>query len=344
MNRRRYATLDALRGVAAVSVVLYHCHTILQCGNIFPRGYLAVDFFFMLSGFVLSHAYERKLLGETALPAFLARRAARLVPISAAGVLIGALYLFVHSKLNPGASDPTGLVVLGVALNLLLLPVFWRSRNTEWKLFVGDSPLWSLFLEFIANAFWASCLVRLPTRWLAVFCAGAFVALAACVMRYGSADIGWEWPSFVGGLARVLFGFTVGCLAYRLEPRWRLPRLVALLSPVMLVAALAVRLPIAWWDVFVIAMVMPFVLLAGASATGEPPRLAILLGEISYPLYATHGPLLEMVGDIVRARRPSLLGHNILFAAIVPALFVGWLAFKLIDETVRRRLARPARA
>ena len=122
---QRYATLDGLRGVAAAFVVCYHTQIFRGCSAIAPHGYLAVDFFFLLSGFVIASAYEKKLEAGFTVPEFFKHRVIRLYPVALAGVLLGALRLLAQYTIHPFGSEPAPWV----ALAILLLPERLRRRR-----------------------------------------------------------------------------------------------------------------------------------------------------------------------------------------------------------------------
>ena len=175
----RYRLLDELRGVAAVAVLVFHIATRGGGPELLPNGYLAVDFFFMLSGFVIAEAYERRLLAGMTLWAFAARRLVRMAPVAMLGALLGGAYLLARHAVAPDRSDPLGGLMAANALNLLVLPKLWHGRATGWELFPANGPLWSLFFEIAINFLWATAIAGRSTRVLALLVIGSGGALVA---------------------------------------------------------------------------------------------------------------------------------------------------------------------
>lgn len=150
----RYATLDGLRGVAAVLVLCYHTHAFQGSAAIAPHGYLAVDFFFMLSGFVIASAYQEKLRAGLPVVDFFRLRMIRLYPVALAGILLGAVKLVSQYAINPAHSEPAQWIALAVFLNALVLPVVSETHFSG-ALFPTDGPVWSLFYELLVNVGWS---------------------------------------------------------------------------------------------------------------------------------------------------------------------------------------------
>lgn len=345
----RYALLDEMRGIAALAVCLFHIGTRAGGVQLFPNGYLAVDFFFMLSGFVLAEAYEVRLGGAGHAAAgpmdwggFARRRMVRMAPVAVLGAGVGGLYLVARCLAAPDRSDPLDQVLLGNALNLLVLPKLWHGVATGWELFPANGPLWSLFFEILANLAWAAFLVRRSTAILALGVAVSGALLVLCAMRHGTLDLGWQASSLDGGLARVCFGFGCGLLLHRL--RASLPSMVALAAPVAalaLVYAMALpvqRLP---WTLFLAMVFLPCVLVV-AVAAGRHRAVpgGAWLGRVSYPLYGIHVPLLAIAsGAAKRAMHGAPLGAWGLLL-VPPLLLAAWLVLTRLDEPCRAALGR----
>ena len=300
---RPFLTLDALRGIAALGVMGYH-----QPGWL-PGGYLAVDLFFILSGFVIAHAYHRQMAAGMGPRAFLWRRAVRLWPCLALGAMLG---MVLHG---------------GHAGALLLLPD-WRGTG----LFPANPPLWSLLLEAFAYAAFACGGWRLGPRALGVIAGACALGLAWLVLGISAPlqDAGAFWHSLGGGLLRLGFGFSAGMWlwhAWHARPRTRRS------SPLgwLLLAGLALPLALIPAQAGGLALLAAFVLfpaLVWLALCWELPqaRVAGWLGALSYPLYCIHMPLLAWAK-----------GNAMAVVAMLLAL--PWLALAL-----ERWLERPARA
>ena len=209
---RAYHTLDALRGIAALCVLLFHAAFFLRLATP-AEGYLAVDLFFVMSGFIIAHRYDGDLAQGMRVRRFLRIRLVRLYPLFALGTLLGALPAL--AALAGGHAD--GLHE-GLAASLPLALVMLPSRLAMPDLTVAY-PLnyvsWSLALELIVNVAFAASFKVWTTRRLAWLVAASFVGVALAAWRFGSLNIGWDWGNAIGGVPRILFGFALGVLLQR---------------------------------------------------------------------------------------------------------------------------------
>lgn len=267
--------LDALRGVAALLVLSFHAREVVRIN---PHGYLAVDLFFVLSGFVLSHAYGAKLREGMGMGRFAVLRMIRLYPLYLAGACFG-LWL-------DGGTLPTFVGIPALA--------------SPHDLYPGNNPLWSLVAEVLASL----AFVRL-VRWRSPLLIGAAVALGLLFLKVmlvaGHANLGSNWPTAIAILPRTGFSFIVGILLYRLFQRrgkerppsvmsWTLPLLFAGLT------FLPDDMPLV--DIVVVFAVIPALVYAGATYPVAFPRVAVWLGLVSYPVYASHAPLLHVASGM----------------------------------------------
>ena len=287
---------DALRGLAAVGVMLFHL-TNIEKRQIVPGGYLAVDFFFLLSGFVLWNAYGDRLRNGLSAGSFIALRLRRLYPLFAMGLLLGIARAIGGMHLGDPRAPTVPALMREALASALLLP----SAIDAQSVFPLDNPAWSLSLEVFVNIAFCVWIVKASRQRLAQTCVAAAVVLALVAHHYGSLDIGWRVESYAGGVARCAFSFTLGVAMARfglhLRPR---PDAELALSAGLLVAFTALlvvdpghawRLP---FDILCVLFLFPLILAlaAGARMTGLPADAAKAAGTISYPLYATHYPLI----------------------------------------------------
>ena len=266
--------LDALRGIAALAVVLLH---VSGSPSIFDRGYLAVDFFYVLSGFVLTAVFERPGTSDGAI--LLLRRIARLWPMMAAGTLLSIVISIISGQ-------PVTLTV--VACGLLFLPIFLPGH----PVFPLNDPQWSLLAELLANVAHVVALRRLPVRWLALIAIAAWCALNVVASIYGELTQGPFGETWAIGLLRIAFGYTAGVILARTRQSWwhgfgaRLPWCVAPLALLLALFGPAfVGVPARLADPFV---VLAFVPVVAAGARAQPPgalcRGAAQIGQLSFPL------------------------------------------------------------
>lgn len=218
----RYDVLDGMRGIAALCVMIYHLSQLARTRLIFGSASLAVDFFFILSGFVIAHSYGKRLREGGSVSEYLSKRYIRLYPMFAAGILLGGstLFLFRRAGLAEGSS---GEILGGLAYNLAFLPyinVLWIRGVTKGAIFPANPPAWSLFFEVIAS--YAFILLskanvrRLVQIVAASFAATVLSSLVLTLAKNGFFDMamGWGLENIWGGFPRVLFGFTLGVLIH----------------------------------------------------------------------------------------------------------------------------------
>lgn len=338
----RYRLLDEMRGVAALAVLVFHIGTRGGGPLILPNGFLAVDFFFMLSGFVIAEAYEARLAKGLSFADFALRRLVRMAPVAMLGALAGGAYLVARAFAAPGRSDPLIEVIGANLLNLLILPKLWHGRATGWEMFPANGPLWSLFFEIAVNLFWAAFLAGRSTRLLCSLVIASAGLLIALGLRFGSLDLGWETLSLAGGVARVGFGFGTGLLLHRIRgfpPQ--MGRGSAALALAALVYFLALPLAVLGWQLLIVLVCMPAVLLV-AMAAGREAVLpgGALLGRLSYPLYGTHVPLLALCAGGLKYAGAGAGSHWATLLLVLPLIGAAWAVLVWFDEPLRNWLAR----
>src|SRR5260370_29319356 len=278
--RRRYATLDGMRGVAALFVVMRHFSELRGAPET-VFSYLAVDVFFLLSGFVLSLSYAGRFARGMTAGEFLILRAVRLLPLYLFGITL-ALAFALRDAI--GGVIPPGLFAawLGTAPFMLPSPSWERSP----ALFPIMPPAWSLFFEFyVANILFAALRGRPAAPLLAGLVAGSALLLAAADFGFGSLDIGQTWPTLAGGVPRVCFSFFGGMLLQQLHqrhpPRLKLPSwiILAALAPVLSppLQGMAGRL----YEAACVFAVFPALVFWGAEAIERQPRGGVVLGDVS---------------------------------------------------------------
>lgn len=309
-DNRRFATLDALRGVAAILVMVFHA------GKRSPvevsGGYLAVDLFFALSGFIIALAYERRLRDGLGLLRFTRNRLTRIYPMYLAGLLLG-------STLYGWSVSP-----------FVLLPDLSST-----KLLPANVPMWSLLTELLVNVAFALLAIRLGWRGLLCILVLSGGALASFIVEDGDANSGAFWKDAGIGLVRTVFSFTLGVALYRLRDRLKPARretwLAWLLLPAL--AALLVFAPAgrAGWDILCIFALMPALLWLGTLWELPRARLGEVLGDISFPLYCLHGPIVLILfehGDETQ-----------MVASFAGLIVAAWAIDRWVDRPVRARLS-----
>jgi peptidoglycan/LPS O-acetylase OafA/YrhL len=328
MTSRRYATLDGLRGVAALAVVMLHIeHPSFRMP---VATYTAVDLFFLISGFVIAQAYEGRIARFGVL-AFLRARLVRLYPMLLIGLLILPAYL-VAVFVRYGLSPATPWQVLGsLGASLLFLPSRLPASSL-WDagmLFPLDGPVWSLMLEMGVNLAYALLLLWLSRRALAFIVLVSGAVLVAAQLHLGGVDLGWGWPNAWGGAPRATFSFFLGVLIFRLK----IPR--PTLAPWLIVAAV----PALFCAPPILAVLVgfPLVLIAATGPDTQGSGGMTVMGALSYPLYVIHLPLLYWIRWLLPLRWPKRSPIPASLALVVACAFG---VLKLWDEPVRRWLSR----
>lgn len=343
-ERDRFVVLDGMRGLAALAVITDHVPSEIM-RTLLPGRYLAVDFFFILSGFVLAHVYAERLARGMSLSSFMRVRAIRLYPLYLAAVLISfAMSVIVATK----GWEPYALsqVFTSLAFALVLVPCppglsLWP--NAPFPL-VG--PSWSLFFELVINAVYG-LVGRIITP---AVCLG-FMSVGAAGLGVAAVN-GWDvsghaWSNILGGLLRVSFGFFAGVLLYKMRDRWTAPALPVWAAFAILFAAMAMPAPAAlrpWWDLFAtIAIFPPLVAMsANARVKGVQLELCAFVGMVSYGVYILHVPLFAWVRLALQHFGVFDQMPGVALVAFMAVVAVGVTAVLhvLYDVPVRRFLSR----
>ena len=346
MTMRRFETFDVLRGVAALAVIFFHLGQLSLGKQIFPRGYLAVDLFFMLSGFVVGHSYESALRAGMPWRTFAVKRLIRLYPLALLGAIVGLGVLVTKWHWYPLHVETLPNILVSGLLNSFMLPTLFGGEASRHVLFPGNPPLWSLFFEMVINLSWAWAGVRMRTWTLTIFVIVSGGIMTLLAMHFQTLNMGFDVATFAGGLARVCFGFPLGVLIFRLHGKFRLPASPLMPGLLVLVLCAVFALPPVTqqpdspvWDIAFVLMVLPAItaIASGPSACG---RIGEWLGLTSYPLYALHYPILVVMAGGAKFGLQRLNVHVTSAISISAVLLLACAALYLYDEPLRRRLSR----
>jgi peptidoglycan/LPS O-acetylase OafA/YrhL len=344
---REIRALTALRGLAAMAVVLQHfsataqSHAAVTIPSLVPHGYMAVDLFFVLSGFIMAYTYADDFAarGVRAFPAFLLKRVARIVPLNTVAVLLVVLAGGVTAQVfGRNIIHDSDSIVYDTLCNLLMLQGLGIGTNL-------NGPSWSISTEFAAYFLFPVLLAfvvggRRPVALAVV--AVCCVVLAATAAQHPR--LGLDTVSITGGLVRCITQFIIGIGVYRLlgNPVWA-RRLstdrVAASAILWVAAALLLRVDL------LAALGFPVLIAALAGNQGRIARaiaspLPYFLGVISFSIYLLHNLLRPLELEWLRALHPAALG-------LVPALGVAllgglsvipfaWLAYVAVERPGRR--------
>ena len=374
-TKPHFILLDGLRGVAAILVLFYHIFEGLAFAEdtngagsglitTLNHGHIAVDFFFILSGFVISYAYDDRWTKMSTWQ-FFKRRLVRLHPMLVMGAVIGVLaFAFVgFEKWADKGVTPFGWVMVAMLLTMFMVPAVpgasYEVRGNN-EMFPLNGPTWSLFFEYVGNILYALVIRRLSTKILTILavvlgCLHAWFFVGD-VSGYGMVGVGWtiDEVNFWGGLVRMLFPFTMGMLLARtFKPRkvkgafWKCSLMLIVLFAVPYIAPFEnSRISLnSLYEVVCIALVFPFIVWLGAcGGTGSffTSKVSKVLGDLSYPLYIVHYPIMYIFYAWLIEKKVYTLNECLGVAAlvVVSSIVLALLCLKLYDEPVRRWLTR----
>ena len=362
-SKPHYDILDGLRGVAALLVIWYHVFEAFATSPLdqgFNHGYLAVDFFFVLSGFVVGYAYDDRWK-RMRMRDFFKRRLIRLHPMVVMGALLGVVTFVVQGCVKwDGTPVPFSHVMLAMLLGLFLIPALPGSApevRGNGEMFPLNGPSWSLFFEYIGNLLYALFLHRLSTRALAVLVAVAGAGLASFALfnlsGFGHLGVGWSLLDYnlPGGLLRMTFSFSAGLLMSRVfrpvhirGTFWWCSLGVAVLLCIPHLGADGTLWHNGLYDSLCTLFFFPLLVWLGASGrTTDRGSTCIckFLGDISYPLYIIHYPFMYLFYAWVWREGLSFSqAWPVAVAVFVGSILLAWLCLKLYDGPVRRWLSR----
>jgi peptidoglycan/LPS O-acetylase OafA/YrhL len=336
MKANRFVVLDGLRGIAALVVLFYH---LVQQHDLtaFPFANLAVDFFYMLSGFVVAFAYERRLQsGAMGFLAFARVRIVRLYPLillaTSAGIALGLLAAAVKHDVT------FEQIMLAGTLGLLLLPSYvFPQWDTAYPFNMAS---WSLTFELFVNALYGAIAPRLTNRRLIQLTACSAVVLVWVALMNHGVSGGYNQANFAYGFGRVLFPFFAGVMLYRLRLPQRFAPYAGLGLTVALAAALLVPVQAAGlFSLLYVFLLFPAIMVVGA-ASEVGPRLAgayRLIGALSYPIYILQGPVLRIGEELLKHWHFTPIGFWAFgVAEAASVVVIAWAALKLYDEPLQQ--------
>jgi peptidoglycan/LPS O-acetylase OafA/YrhL len=368
-SKSHYEILDGLRGVAAIMVVMFHILETFTAGDhskqIINHGYLAVDFFFVLSGFVIGYAYDDRW-GKMTLGDFFKRRLIRLHPMIIVGMIVGAvLYYFQKSEILFPIIDKTSVetLLLVTLIGCTLIPVPPSLDIRGWaEMHPLNGPAWSLFFEYIANILYALVIRHFSKGVLAVFVflAGAALIHLAVTSPQGDVIGGWSLDpvQLRIGFTRLLYPFFAGLLLSRVIRPGQINNAFLLCGGLLILVLSIPRIAPEgekWmnglYDALSIVFVFPLIVYLGASGKveGKFSKINKFLGDISYPIYIIHYPFIYafMAWAVNNnALDPQASGISVgkliavAVALLLSSIMLAYASVKLYDEPVRNWLVK----
>ena len=361
-SKNHYEILDGLRGVASILVVAFHVLESYTGGDRFVQiinhGYLAVDFFFLLSGFVVAYAYDDRW-GKMTLWDFCKRRLIRLQPMIIMGSIIGAALFYLQaSGIFPLISQTPlwkMLLVMVIGFTLLPLPISMDIRGWQ-EMHPLNGPAWSLFFEYIANILYALVIRKLSKKAL-----GVLVFLFACLLIHyllmgptGDLIGGWSLneAQLNVGFTRLLFPFFAGVLLCRLGKLikingafWICSLLIIIILSVPRIGGSTHLWMNGLYESLAVIILFPLVISIGAGSEIKNKRsvkTCKFLGDISYPLYITHYPLIYIYTAWVADNKIPLGWHGLFVGLLllIGSICIAYASLKLYDEPLRNYLKK----
>lgn len=359
-SKKHYAILDALRGVAALMVVAFHlfeAHATSHLDQLINHGYLAVDFFFLLSGFVIAYSYDDRW-GEMTIGSFFKRRLIRLQPMIIMGMIVGAVgFYFQDGVIWPLIHQvPLWKMLLVMLIGFTLIPVLPSLDLRGWgEMHPLDGPAWSLFFEYVGNILYALFVRKFSNTVLAllVFIAGCALIHLAVSSPNGDVIGGWsiEPTQFRIGLTRMMYPFFAGILLSRIAKLKKIENAFILCSAMIILVLVIPRIggsEHVWmnglYDSLCIIVMFPIIVYVGACGEIKGRTTKVVgkfLGDISYPIYITHYPLIYIYTAWVAEHKvPMQKAFPVALMTLVSCLILATIFLKLYDEPVRRYLSK----
>ena len=363
-SKHRIHVLDGMRGIAAVIVMLYHIIAKFNpnCSLLPTNAFIAVDFFFVLSGYVICHSYGDKILNGMGAGEYISRRVARLFPMMALGLLLGSPALYIIMAENHSVYGGLKEIVVGDLYNIFFIPYLNFDEYPEILaeppelIFPADSPLWSISFEMLASLLFVRLICSRRASLIKI-CYLSFSVMVLTSFLHGTPIVdnnvfdierGWRTMNIWGGLPRVLFGFTLGMIIYQIRQtpsRYGWIKRIKNITPLpdwILYCALTSMLIFPFrflglYSVFAVGVISPLLVLYGSKAYATSTvakSLAEYLGWLSFPLYCLHMPViswikaLEVSGGLVSTYGVSKTAA----AAVIVSIVLAALSAGLIDR------------
>lgn len=356
-----YPILDGLRGVAAIIVVTFHLTEPLGTGHLdilVNHGYLAVDFFFLLSGFVIGYAYDDRW-NKMTVGTFFKRRIERLQPMVILGMTLGAIgFYFTDSAIWPLIHTvPLWKMMLVMLVGYTILPVPLSLDIRGWQeMHPLNSVGWSLFFEYIANILYAIGIRKLSKTALSILVLIAAIALAHLAITSPNGDVSGGWTLNVEqvrvGITRTMFPFFAGLLLSRMAKPTRIKNAFLWCSLLVAIVLYMPRIGGAehlWmngiYESICIILVFPLIVYLGASGLVHSKmenKICQFLGDISYPLYLVHYPLVYFYVAWISNNKGTTIVQAWPYALLilVGSVVLAYVSLKWYDEPVRKWLRK----
>lgn len=345
-SKPHFHILDGLRGIAALVILIFHYLEFIYLGdyvkNPLGHGFLAVDFFFCLSGFVVAYAYDDRI-GKIGVKGFFINRLIRLHPMVIFGTILGLIAYFSDPFIDTSSVSwlRTGFAILA---SITMIPAVTLPYRFGCILPL-NGPAWSLFSEYFISIIYAYLIVRLGKRLIILILLLSAGTIIYSAYKFGWLSIGYDFHTFSGAFTRVIFSFTAGVAIFRFNLVIR--NKGGFLLPLILLIGVFIfpHAPKDWIrESILVIIVFPLIVAlgAGAKTSDRLNQFCKLIGDLSYPLYMTHFSTVFFYFNYLQSQpdmsveRKYLIGMTLVLINIIFA----YVSMKLFDEPVRKWLTK----
>ena len=371
-SKQRYEILDGLRGVAAIIVIIFHFFELYSFGNpakqIINHGYLAVDFFYVLSGFVIGYAYDDRW-DRMSYWDFYKRRLIRLHPMVIAGSVLGLCYYY----FGEGATCPKienvkpHYFFINIIMNIFMIPTPNELDTRGWgETNSFNGPNWTLSYEYLINILYSLVLRRLHTIIIGILCLLSSLLVLNLTLNFDVFNVmqerestkytvigGWSLTSceLCVGFTRLFYPFFAGYLVYRLNIKIKIPYSFIICSLLLIFFLCFIRVggddhPIfnGIYEAFVIIVIFPLIIMIGAGDNTKNEliiKICKFIGELSYPIYITHYPIIYANAGWTDYHMNDSLFNKIMLSigSFVIMVFNAYSLVELYDKPLRKWLS-----
>jgi peptidoglycan/LPS O-acetylase OafA/YrhL len=348
LESRSFPALDALRGIAAILVVQFHIRGLFSgysasSESTLGDGYLAVDLFFSLSGFVLAHIYLPRFRDGMSIIEFIRVRVIRLYPLYFLGLVMGSVLLTISLRRVAGFSFSD--IVPTIVLEAFFLPA--KLENST-QLFPINNVAWSLFFELIVNLFFVALWRMVNFRALSAILILSGAVFFSLTFSNQAASLGNTWDTLYGGFFRATFSFSYGVFIHHLyrEGKLRIKTNPAIFVLSAITLCVSILLPVEnhvrpYFDSLFIVLIAPILVVIGVNVqlSGRLAKLSSFLGASSYAIYCLHYPALSVIVFLTKkyfGDHPPVLTVTVVSVAIF--LVTSYFIDLFYDIPVRRFL------
>lgn len=350
MNNQHFRSLDTLRGIAALAICLYHAHTIFGLNVLIPHAYLAVDLFFILSGFILVQRYAPEIASNSrniSLSDFAIVRLARLYPLYLLVSIIGALYFAAWLFLNGQLFANLKNYILAIINAIIAIPYLAKPFDDVGAIFPFATQAWSIFWEIIVSlAFYFH--IKYKNNYAFLISIIGFCILMVQTYSNNIIDGGWQAQNFFIGGLRAFTGFFMGVFTAEIYAQIQNYKNKTKHNIFEFFTFVFLTLTLAYCvfgknshfttEACLIFVGFPTIVI-GAAGSRSPilnNKIGDFLGKISFSIYLLHGIMAAVFITILNKTsiiKPGLLTGMIWLSVVIICSFI---SFKIYEAPSRK--------